>query len=601
MSINIKKKALNVKNGDTYDNFDMFFLGDVGEAVDNWFEEHPDGAVPDGSLTEEKFSDELALKTVNGYVTPQMYGAKGDGVTDDTSAIQDAIDDNDTIFFPAGEYITTDTLQLHNNTTLFGVGRESKIINTINTGFNKTVVSTGDIEVGTNTGSFLNLPTTPCTIGSDRYSVELSDTSDFNVGDLIYVCKTGSYSGVKNPPYSWNAKITSITDDVSIKFDKYMNNDHLINEDCVIRNMSNIADVHSSSKITENICIHDLTIMQSVDEGSGMYVLAISTYKGDFYNLWLRGNTCIGSNYAVDCTFENISSEFDGGFCDIPELNQYIIIRNCSGKRYGSRQNISGFTFLMGNYCLIENNYFDFGNNGKIGFYNHINPIIRNNIFYNLNASPCIELSHFGNSQFIGNTISHKGTNLVVAFEGDNNIILNNIIDNPNRSRWTTGYPSNVNVTSNLVDGNLTTNYGKDDGLYLDFDIETRIANKRNIASSYYNTVTINAGSDKVLGNPLNGYPYRFFRLTLLVTTDSSFALEFIFSNDVVKTFSFTGVSKLELYLGKSNYINVVKNGDTVSRLTNNANDDTYKKITLKNTSESSIQLYTYVLEPIIG
>lgn len=52
MSINIKKKALNVKNGDTYDNFDMFFLGDVGEAVDDWFEEHPEAVIPSPPTTD---------------------------------------------------------------------------------------------------------------------------------------------------------------------------------------------------------------------------------------------------------------------------------------------------------------------------------------------------------------------------------------------------------------------------------------------------------------------------------------------------------------------------------------------------------------------
>lgn len=58
MSINIKKKALNVKNGNTYDNFDMFFLGDVGEAVDDWFEEHPEAVtnVADNSITAAKLA-----------------------------------------------------------------------------------------------------------------------------------------------------------------------------------------------------------------------------------------------------------------------------------------------------------------------------------------------------------------------------------------------------------------------------------------------------------------------------------------------------------------------------------------------------------------
>lgn len=41
------------------------------------------------------------------YVTPQMFGAKGDGVTDDTAAIQAAIDSGKQVHLPKGTYATT--------------------------------------------------------------------------------------------------------------------------------------------------------------------------------------------------------------------------------------------------------------------------------------------------------------------------------------------------------------------------------------------------------------------------------------------------------------------------------------------------------------
>lgn len=84
-----------------------FTLATVDSAVKAWLDSHPEATttVQDGALTEAKFSDELKLHTIKDYVTPQMFGAKGDGVTDDTNALQHAINSSDTIFIPNGVYL----------------------------------------------------------------------------------------------------------------------------------------------------------------------------------------------------------------------------------------------------------------------------------------------------------------------------------------------------------------------------------------------------------------------------------------------------------------------------------------------------------------
>lgn len=88
----------------------------ISETVQAWLSEHPEvtTTVQDGSLTGAKFSDELKRLVIKDYITPQMFGAVGDGETDDTAAIQAALaqlKSGGTLFFPRGTYIVSETLK----------------------------------------------------------------------------------------------------------------------------------------------------------------------------------------------------------------------------------------------------------------------------------------------------------------------------------------------------------------------------------------------------------------------------------------------------------------------------------------------------------
>lgn len=71
----------------------------IESKINAWLDDHPEATttVQDRSLTEAKFSDALALKTVKDYVTPEMFGAVGDGSTDDHVAVQAALDSGKTV------------------------------------------------------------------------------------------------------------------------------------------------------------------------------------------------------------------------------------------------------------------------------------------------------------------------------------------------------------------------------------------------------------------------------------------------------------------------------------------------------------------------
>lgn len=79
----------------------------------------------DVKMTNDKKLDAVysdITATLDGYVTPQKFGAVGDGITDDTSAFQSAIASGNKIFIPKGEYKITSRLSIPSGTILTGDG-----------------------------------------------------------------------------------------------------------------------------------------------------------------------------------------------------------------------------------------------------------------------------------------------------------------------------------------------------------------------------------------------------------------------------------------------------------------------------------------------
>ena len=108
----------------------------IGQQVNDWLDEHPEATttVQDSSLGVEKFTEDAKKQTVKDYVTPQMFGAVGDGVHDDSHAIQTAIDQTEkgNVLLPAGTYKTTFPIICKPGVSIIGCGASESIVEAYN-------------------------------------------------------------------------------------------------------------------------------------------------------------------------------------------------------------------------------------------------------------------------------------------------------------------------------------------------------------------------------------------------------------------------------------------------------------------------------------
>lgn len=131
-------------------------------------------------------------------VSVKDFGAVGDGVTDDTAAIQAAVDavfaaGGGTVFFPAGEYgVGTTPIQPKTNVSFNGVGRGSvlKIITTSATSCIRSDVAVSDVTISSLgfDGSIYypaNSEVTPSSL-VEQFGVRLKDCSNISIKNCYF-------------------------------------------------------------------------------------------------------------------------------------------------------------------------------------------------------------------------------------------------------------------------------------------------------------------------------------------------------------------------------------------------------------------------------
>jgi len=131
-----------------------------------------------------------ALPDASAWTNVHTLGVKGDGTTDDTAAIQQAIDTHRVLYFPIGFYRVTDTLRLKPDTVLIGLHP-----------------SLTQFQLPDNTPAFAG-------IGDPKALVEAPK------GGRTILFGLGIFGGRINPrvnPVLWKAGESSLIDDVKIQ------------------------------------------------------------------------------------------------------------------------------------------------------------------------------------------------------------------------------------------------------------------------------------------------------------------------------------------------------------------------------------------------
>ncbi len=377
------------------------------------------------------------------YTTPEHFGAVGDGVNDDTTALQAAFDSGLDVIFTSGKnYLTTATLTVPTNCKLYGNNAK------ITAGADMTSVIeaafVSDLEVD---GNLHNI----------QYGIYTSDTS---LNARIYNCtvhglrhSTLDVFGILNVDVV-NKNTVYIVDSCTV-YDLYST------DNGVVADPQGSATGIGSYSVTKCYIVNNTVYdIKSVDDGYGIYALA---YQG-WQNLTYIGNNMLHdiANTAIKIQVANAiieNNQITKNSTTITNDMVYCI------RVYGSNVRICNNTFLNSGtnslYILIDgaadakiiNNVFDIDNGTLAIRSTGVKTVISGCLFKTTGTSATYLISLENDTGMIeGNTIYCAYTNVISVVGRGHRIANNSILDGVGFS-IEASYPSDLVIIDNEISG----------------------------------------------------------------------------------------------------------------------------------------------------
>ncbi|MBV54163.1 MAG: hypothetical protein CL816_08955 [Coxiellaceae bacterium] len=389
-------------------------------------------ATSTGSTTSRTLASRFA-----DVVNVKDYGATGDGSTDDSTAIQNAINAGGNIFFPSGSYKIGSSINLASNIKLFGE-KSSKIVR--DDGGNRIIGKATDYTALTTTADLAK--------GTTVLSLDSSGYSSLSVGDYIYV-----------------------TDNTSITGDFITNN----------FSPASSSDYHNIDQwiyMTQTFKVLEKLGSDQVRLDSAAIIFFPTTGAGGAFKI----NQYVENVSIEDLAFENLSGTFtstEDAFFNVSYVFDFEV-SDCTFNLNG----LSGGIYKNFGACDIKNNKFIGAKNLAVFLRQACaNSVIQGNSFKNQttgDASVFLEAHNYNitvsNNNFDG-ARNTEGVGIISAIQMDARV-HNCVIDGNNVNGYSVGVRSELGSTMNVISNNTFQNLDTSGLRFVNSTLTTIVGNK---------------------------------------------------------------------------------------------------------------------------